>query len=817
MVSLIKALTFGILSPEMIKSMATVRVVSSDLYDADGYPIEGGVMDPRLGVVDPGLTCRTCGGGLDDCMGHFGYLELARPITHVLYMKIIHTLLKITCRKCSKMLAGKEVGLKELFKNPPKKCPHCSAEQGKVEFEKTYTVYEDKKEMTALEIRERFEKISDEDLKAAHFKGGRPEWLILTLFPVPPVTMRPSITLETGERSEDDLTHKLADIVRINQSLKENIDIGAPDFILNDLWELLQYHISTFFDNELAGVPHARHRSGRPLKGLVQRLKAKEGRIRGNLLGKRVNFSARTVISPDPRISINEVGVPEVIAKELTVAEHVTELNLKQNKELIKDGKVNYVLRPDGRRIKITEDNRKDLIENLAAGWIVERQIRDGDICLFNRQPSLHRMSIMAHRIRIMPFRTFRIAPQVCPPYNADFDGDEMNLHIPQTEEARIEAANLMYVEKHIFSPKFGGPVIGLDLDQITGTYLLTKKGVSFSKEEACQLLASAGIDVELPDKKEFTGKEVFSLILPKNLNMEFKANTYDIDKEDGYVIIKNGEIKSGALDAKAVGAFKGKILNKIRELEGETAVKDFIDRGARLAVAYLMKRGLSIGISDIDLPEKVLQNISEEISTAKKDADKLVVHFNNETLKILPGMTPPQSLEAQILNVLAVGLNNISDVVAKNIKASDILNMARAGAKGSLINTTQMAACVGQESILGQRIKRGYRNRTLPHFKQFDLSAESHGYVARGFKQGLTPFEVFWNIMNGREGLMDKSLRTRKSGYMQRRLVNALQDLKIEKDYSVRNSTGVIIQFLAGEDGIDPTKSSWGKLDWKL
>ncbi len=817
MVSVIKALTFGILSPEMIKSMATVRVVSSDLYDADGYPIEGGVMDPRLGVVDPGLTCRTCGGGLDDCMGHFGYLELARPITHVLYMKIIHTLLKATCRKCSKLLTSKDVSLKELVKNPPKKCPHCKEDQGKVEFEKTYTVYEDKKEMTPQEIRERFEKISDEDLKALHFKGGRPEWLILTLFPVPPVTMRPSITLETGERSEDDLTHKLADIVRINQSLKENIDIGAPDFILNDLWELLQYHISTFFDNELAGVPHARHRSGRPLKGLVQRLKAKEGRIRGNLLGKRVNFSARTVISPDPRISINEVGVPEVIAKELTVAEYVTELNLKRMKELIKDNKVNYVLRPDGRRIKITEDNRKDLVENLVAGWVVERQIENGDISLFNRQPSLHRMSIMAHKIKIMPFRTFRLAPQVCPPYNADFDGDEMNLHIPQTEEARIEAASLMDVEKHIFSPKFGGPVIGLDLDQISGTYLLTKKGVSFTKEEAAQLLASAGIDIELPDKKELTGKEIVSLILPKNLNMEFKGNTYDIDKEEGYVIIKNGEIKSGALDSRAVGAFKGKILNKIRKLEGEEAVRHFIDKCARLAVAYLMKRGFSIGISDIDLPQRVNEHIKEEIKQAGKEADKLINDFNNDKIKVLPGMTPEQSLEAQILNVLAVGLNNISDVVAKNIKVTDILNMARAGAKGSLINTTQMSACVGQESILGQRIKRGYRERTLPHFKKGDLSAESHGYVARGFKQGLTPFEVFWNIMNGREGLMDKSLRTRKSGYMQRRLVNALQDLKIEKDISVRNSTGVIVQFLAGEDGIDPTKSSWGKLDWKL
>lgn len=825
MVSTIKSLSFSILSPQLIKQMATVRIISSDLYDADGYPIEGGVMDPRLGVVDPGLSCRTCGGSLDDCMGHFGYLELAKPVIHVLYIKIIHSLLKIVCKKCSRVLIGKgdeKVHLDSLIKNPPKKCPHCNAAQEKIDFEKTYTFYSDKREMTAQEIREIFEKTPDEDLKKIHFDGGRPEWLILTLFPVPPVTMRPSITLETGERSEDDLTHKLADIVRINQSLKENIDIGAPDFILADLWELLQYHISTFFDNELSGIPHARHRSGRPLKGLIQRLKAKEGRIRGNLLGKRVNFSARTVISPDPTLSINEVGVPEVIAKELTVAEYVTEANIKAAKELIKEGKVNYVTRPDLRRIKVTEDNKKDLIENLVIGWSIDRQMRDGDVVLFNRQPSLHRMSIMAHLVKVMPGRTFRMNPSVCPPYNADFDGDEMNLHVPQTEEAKLEAAMLMMVQKNIISPKFGGPVIGLDLDQISGTYLLTKKETAFTKEQAAALLGSAGLDMTLPTKKEFSGKEIFAMLLPKGLNIEFKAAADTCDTcpknekcpNEGWVIIKNGEIRCGVIDARAVGAFKGRLLNKIKDLSGEDGLMEFINTAGRLAVAYLTQRGFSIGISDIDLPEKIEGDVASELEKSRKHSEKLIDEYTAKELRLLPGMNMEESLEAQILNVLSSSLNNISEIVTKHIKHSDIINMVRAGSKGSMINTTQMSACVGQESILGQRIKRGYLHRTLPHFKKGDLSPISHGYVSRGFKQGLIPFEVFWNIMNGREGLMDKSLRTRKSGYMQRRLVNALQDIKIAKDNSVRTSNGRVVQFVAGEDGIDPTKSYFGQLD---
>ncbi|MCK4497382.1 MAG: DNA-directed RNA polymerase subunit A', partial [Candidatus Aenigmarchaeota archaeon] len=416
MVSKISEITFGVISPQTVKSLARVRVVSSDLYDADGYPVEGGVMDPRLGVIDPGLHCRTCGGGIGECMGHFGYLELAKPIVHVLYTKTIYQLLRMVCKKCGRILIVPPEGQekkprkkKSSEKTIPSRCPHCKAQQKKITFVKPYTFYQDKDELNSETIRERFEKIPDKDLRKIGFRGGRPEWLIVTLFPIPPVTVRPSITLESGERSEDDLTHKLVDVVRINQSLKENIDIGAPEFILNDLWELVQYHISTYFDNELTGIPLARHRSGRPLKGLIQRLKAKEGRIRGNLLGKRVNFSARTVISPDPKISINEVGVPEIVARELTIPEYVTPLNTKYVKDLFKLDKINYVVRADGRRIKVTIENKKELMSNMGPDWIAERQLQDGDIVLFNRQPSLHRISIMAHRVRIMPYKTFRM------------------------------------------------------------------------------------------------------------------------------------------------------------------------------------------------------------------------------------------------------------------------------------------------------------------------------------------------------------------------------------------------------------------------
>jgi DNA-directed RNA polymerase subunit A' len=826
----ISSISFGILSPESVRSLARVRVVSSDLYDADGYPIEGGVMDPRLGVIDPGLHCRTCGGGIGDCNGHFGYLELARPVINVLYTKTIYQLLKFACRSCNRILIlppdGADDKKRRSMKSGtvPSRCPHCGKQQKKISFVKPYTYYEDKTELDPVTIRERFEKIPDKDLKRIGFRGGRPEWLILTLFPIPPVTMRPSITLEGGERSEDDLTHKLVDVVRINQSLKENIDIGAPDFILNDLWELVQYHISTYFDNELTGVPLARHRSGRPLKGLIQRLKAKEGRIRGNLLGKRVNFSSRTVISPDPRLSISQVGVPVSVARELTIPENVTGMNRRYINELLRQDRVNYVVRPDGRRIKLTRENRKDIIEALGPEWVVERQLQDGDIVLFNRQPSLHRMSIMAHRVKVMPNKTFRINPSVCPPYNADFDGDEMNLHALQTEEARAEAAYLMEVHKNIISPKFGGPVIGLDLDQISGIYLLTHPETSMSREEVAQMFADAGIDIELPDRDAFTGKEVFSLMLPREISMEFKAsccrNCDECDRDncpyDGWVSIKGGQVLKGRIDAAAVGAFKGRLINKLIRVSGPDAVRVFIDTYGRLGTAFLMRRGFSLGTSDLDLSRDVENKIRKEIERSEAESHDLIDQYNSGELKILPGMTRKESLEAQILNSLASGVSRVSDIVADNIPYNDIKVMYESGAKGSVINTTQMAAVVGQETILGKRIKGGYLDRTLPHIQPGDLSPVSHGFVRVGFKHGLNPFELFWNIMNGREGLMDKSLRTRKSGYMQRRLVNALQDLKVHSDGSVRNAGGQIVQFRAGEDRIDPTKSEWGGMRWQ-
>jgi DNA-directed RNA polymerase subunit A' len=563
----IGALEFSVLSPNEIRKMSATKVITADTYDDDGFPITMGLMDQRLSVIEPGLRCKTCGlkVGKDKCPGHFGHIDLAMPVIHVGFVKTIRNCLRATCRKCGRILLtdkdleehrkiiikNNEEGrdnayvFKAIISNATKTegCPRCGTQSGKIDLDKPTSFRENGKKLTPTEIREWLEKIPDEDLPLLdiNVQSARPEWMVLTVLPVPPVTVRPSVTLESGERSEDDLTHKLVDVIRINQRLQENRDAGAPQLIVEDLWELLQYHVTTYLDNQTSGIPPARHRSGRPLKTLAQRLKGKEGRFRSNLSGKRVNFSARTVISPDPNLSINEIGVPVEIARELTIPVRVTTQNLEWCKNLIKQTAVpekpnetyrphvNYVKRfREGveQRMKVTEKNADDIAEKLELGFIIERQLMDGDIALFNRQPSLHRMSMMAHRIRVMPNRSFRFNLSVCPPYNADFDGDEMNLHLLQGEEAKAEAEILMKVQENLMSPRFGGIIIGGLHDHISGCFLLTYKDKMFSKEKTSEILATFKYKGKFPDAHEIDGqslvygRDIFSVLLPKDLNI---------------------------------------------------------------------------------------------------------------------------------------------------------------------------------------------------------------------------------------------------------------------------------------------------------
>ncbi len=838
----IEHISFGVFSPKMINDLSVAKIVTPELYDREGYPVDGGLMDIRLGVIDPGLRCKTDGGRLKESLGHFGHIELARPVIHISFAKQILDLLRSCCFSCGRVLipdekikqalkllqsVGEEEGpeaqrrkVRELVKKYKNKgkCPHCNTKQGTIKIDKPYTYYDDEKKLSPIEVRARLEKIANEDLPLFGFnpKAIRPEWMVLTVLSIPPVTMRPSITLQTGERSEDDLTHKLGDVVRINQRLFENINAGAPEIIIEDLWDLLQYHITTYFDNNVSQLPPARHRSGQVLKTITSRIKSKEGRIRHNLAGKRTDFSARTVISPDPMISINEVGVPFRMAMHLTVPERVTEWNIEYLKTFIQNGPktypgANYIIKPDGRRKTITAETQEEILEELEIGYVVERHLIDGDVALFNRQPSLHRMSMMCHRIRVLPGKTFRLNPSVCHPYNADFDGDEMNLHIPQTEESRAEAEVLMLVQTQIISPRDGLSVVGCIHDAITGNYLLTKELV-LSYEEAVDLLYASGVDdlSRLPKKKKIDGKEVFSALLPADFTF------YGRDKSRNDVKIINGLLECGLMDKSNLGEESGLMLRNIYAQYGPEFTIKLLGNISKLGINVLLRRGFSIGVGDLDLLSETSKDVLGVIEDSIQKANDLIASFHQGKLQALPGRTIEETLELRVVEVLNKARNKGGDIAMRQIKENAALVMARSGARGNVLNIAQMTAVVGQQALRGKRIEKGFTGRTLSYFGKEDLSPKARGFIRNNFKSGLAPNEFFFGAMTGRDALMDTALRTPKSGYLYRRLSNAMQDLKVEYDGTVRDAGSKIVQFEYGEDGLDVSKTKAGEIDVK-
>ena len=831
----VKAIVFGMLSPEMVKKMSCAKIVTPELYDKEGYPVDGGLMDVRLGVIDPGLKCKTCGGKLKECIGHFGYMDFARPVIHIEFVNMVLRFLRCTCRECGRVLVNENkiekqtdkkevVNIKQAIKDfakgvkNVKKCPHCSAKQFKIKVEKPTTFLEDEKRISPVDVRARLERVTDEDCKLLGLNPefARPEWGVLTILPVPPVTIRPSITLESGERSEDDLTHKLGDIVRINQRLFENINAGAPEIIVEDLWELLQYHVTTYFNNSVTQIPPARHRSGQALRTLTERIKSKEGRFRHNLTGKRVNYAARTVISPDSKIELNEVGVPMAVATELTVPERVTEWNLKWLKAFVEKGPKkypgsNYVIRPDGKKKKITDETHEQLLEELQPGYIVERHLLDGDIAVFNRQPSLHRMSIMAHRIRVLPGKSFRLNPSVCFPYNADFDGDEMNLHVPQTEEARAEAEILLEVKTQIISPKDGLNVIGCSADTITGNYLLTKN-MEFDREDAMQILHNVGVfDEKRFEKfgKRVTGKQIFSVLLPEDFNFIGKA------KSGKSVVIRNGELIDGVIDKATIGQEKGDLIRALYARYGDEVGIKVLGNIFRLGIEALLRAGFTTSIADTDLPTEISSKCKEIIYNAERRVSQLIEQYNNKEIEALPGLSEEETMELRIRETLDKARTKVGEVISEiSQEDNPTIIMANSGAKGNVLNLAQMAACVGQQSKRGRRIENGFNGRTLSIFEKGELSPRAKGFVKRGFKEGLEPHEFFMHAMTGRDSLMDTALRTPKSGYLYRRLSSALQDVKVEYDNTVRDGKSNIIQFDYGEDGLDVSRTEGGKIN---
>jgi DNA-directed RNA polymerase II subunit RPB1 len=540
-------------------------------------------------------------------------------------------------------------------------------------------------------------------------------------------------------------------------------------------------------------------------------------------MGKRVDFSARTVITPDPNLQLYEVGVPYSIAKNLTYPEIVTPYNKERLMELVINGPdeypgAKYIERDDGYRVNLAYvQNRSDI--QLEYGYKVIRHLRDGDFVLFNRQPSLHKMSIMGHRIRVMPYSTFRLNLSVTSPYNADFDGDEMNLHVPQSEMTRAEVMEIMLVPRCIVSPQGNKPVMGIVQDTLLGCMLFTQRDTFLERDLMMNMLMHIGSwDGVVPEPAIYkpqplwTGKQIFSLILPP-VNLIRTGNTHpdkensDISPGDTKVYISRGELISGIVDKKTVGSSANGLIHVTWKEFGPQRTSNLISDIQVLVNHYVLHRGQSIGIGDTIADKATMQNVFTTIQGAKEAVKDLITKLQDGDLELLPGKSLMESFETEV-NTKLNGARDKSGKSAKEslLKSNNIKRMVNAGSKGSFINISQICACVGQQNVEGKRIGYGFRRRALPHFVLDDKGPESRGFVENSYLRGLTPSEFFFHAMGGREGLIDTAVKTAETGYIQRRLIKAMEDIMVHYDGTVRNSVGHIVEFLYGEDAMDGT-----------
>ena len=853
----ISEIQFSLFSHQDIQRGSVADILTPDTYDSN-IPKNNGLFDHNMGSIDAAIICPTDEKKAELCPGYFGKIDLSLPVFNHHFLPYVDKLLKCVCFRCSNLLLDKSdpAVLKELngkkgynrfvscialcAKN--KKCIHnngCFVLQPtkyvrsnlssinivQIFGEFSQNALKDnkvlKQDFTPLICYQIFKKIKDEDVNFLGFSSmySRPEWMIITTLAVPPPSIRPSVRQSDNQRSEDDLTYALANIVKANKLLKQGLVSGnGSDNKKKDIYQgYLQYLISTYMDNEIPGVPkNAQRSSFRPLKAITQRLKGKEGRIRGNIMGKRVDYSARTVISVDPNINIDEFGVPQKIAMNLTFPEIVTKYNLRKLQNLVKNGPKNY---PGAKTVtKCGEGGNTNIslkhvdvqmvASNLVVGDIVHRHLIDGDVCLFNRQPTLHRMSMMTHKIKILPFSTFRLNVTVCKPYNADFDGDEMNMHIPQSLQTFTELEQICLVPQHIISPGTSTPSIEITQDTLVGGYLMTKQDIRmrkdqmfnymmFSKNYNGKLPEPAGVENGIP---YWNGKQLYSLILP-DININQIKN----------IKIIRGKITDGHLDSDSLGSNSGGLIKQIYNAYGVEKCSDFLNDTQKLITRWLVDNSFTIGFGDSTVTRESRKTIREIINKYLNESFELIKKAQHGVFaNDLDDMYKVSNLDFEIGKILSNLSENVKDYIMANISKENNFYQAGekgSGAKGKTTNIQQIMGCVGQQDIWGSRIEEGYTERTLPHYARNDLGPDAKGFCRNSFIEGLTPSEMFFHAMGGRTGTIDTAIRTADSGYLSRKFIKAAEDLMINYDFTVRNATAHIVQFGYGDDNFDPIK----------
>ena len=850
--SKIIGIQFSILSPDEIRKGSVAEITSRDTY-INNKPIIGGLFDPRMGVLDPGLICPTDGLDYINTPGYFGHINLARPVFYIQYINTIIKIVRCICIKCSKLLISKDK-YKELYNlnadnrwnqiftiaSKIKRCGEatdngCGCKQPtKIKKENLATLIaewdnveglstEESKlslKLTPEKIIKLFRRISDDDMTFMGFspKWSRPEWMVCQVLAVPPPAVRPSIKHDSQQRSEDDITHIIVNIIKSNKTLLDKISQDAQGSVIDDWTTVLQYYIATLVDNKIPGVAAVAQRSGRPLKSIKERLNGKTGRVRGNLMGKRVDYSARSVITPDPQLSIRELGVPLKIAKNLTKPVLVNNKNIKYLLKLVRNGPDIYpgakiLEKKNGENISLRYIDKESI--KLQIGDKVHRHMLNGDFILFNRQPTLHKMSMMAHITKIMPQGdTFRMNVGDTKPYNADFDGDEMNLHLPQDAESETELAMLASIPNQIISPANNKSIIGIFQDSLLGSYLFTDKKKQFDTRYAMNLMIGINkLDINKFPKnmKEISNFDILSQILPP-ISLDYKTKKFkdseSYSTSNNVLNINNGYYIRGQIEKGVLGDGSKGLIQRIYNDYGPLSAANFIDNLQNIVTEYMKYNSYSVGISDLIADDKTDSAIADIISEKKKSVHNLIDETHLGIFENKSGKSNEQEFETKVNNILNQASLEAGKIGRSNLdKNNRFVIMVNAGSKGSDLNIAQMISCLGQQNVDGKRIPYGFDDRTLPHYNKYDDSPSARGFIENSFIGGLTPTELFFHAMGGRVGLIDTAVKTSQTGYISRRLIKSLEDLMVHYDMTVRNNKNKIIQFSYGDDNFDPIK----------
>jgi DNA-directed RNA polymerase II subunit RPB1 len=828
----IKNIQFGILGQQEIMDISVCKVDKSKISS----PLEGTVYDERMGPSDSGGICTSCGENIRICPGHFGHIDLAVPVIHPQFSKLLVTILNCICLSCSRikactkmidMIIGEHkdriISYNDRLKNVEtfcKKipfCKHCQEpcpdiyqEEFKIysiypickEEKKTDKVYLDTEELIII-----LKKITNEDLQlmglnvqyrnCSKHNGAipeilpsfRPEWIILTRIPVLPPVSRPP-NYDNMQKSDDDLTSSYTEIIKCNQKLLEG---NLNEKSRQDIIHSLQVFISCFIDNK--DEKH-KHQSGKSIKSIKDRIGRKHGHIRSKLMGKRVDCSARSVITADTTLWLDELGVPERIAESQSFPEIVCSRNIDRLNELLQQGKINMIKQGDKLFInKYSNESNKQ--NKLRYGDIAYRQLQDGDIVIFNRQPTLHRGGMMAHRVKILPGDTFRLNLAVTSSYNADFDGDEMQMHVVQDFGTVAEIKELMSITKMIVSSQSNQPIIGIIQDCLIASYLMTKQENPIAKTQFMNCVYACGTKYvkKLPDTFKralnfyskdllYIGKVLFSVLLPR----DFYYTNYGVRIEQGILI-------EGIVDKKLIGRSHNSIVHRLYKDYSPEIAEEFLSTVQFMMNQFLIYHGFSVGISDFVINEKNKNGVKESIQKAFIEVSTIQQSNDSNEIKEMK-INAALNNRGQNLAVNGLCPNNRLEVMIKS------------GSKGNKMNIIQIAGHLGQTNVEGQRIPKELddKSRTLFCFKRGDEHPKSRGFIEHSFMEGLTAEEFFFHCKAGREGVINTAVKTRDSGYTERKLVKRMEDLIVENDLTVRNCVGNIVQFAYGDDNFDAT-----------